>query len=783
MQNKRFGKHIARVLVFCFLFGSVFCGTSAVSNADGGVSISGSDVKLTENCTADVNGGALVVTDTDDNNDVWSSKFLADAGMELTPGEQYKLSFSLAGEYGVGEFFLCKSENIDDRYDVTFCAEEGSRSISFTAEGNKVYIGMQVGNLGKGHSVTAEISGLCKLSESDSPALLRTENCSVSIGDGVIVATDTGENNDVWNSKLLYDAGITLEIGKTYRLSFSLEGDNGVGEFFICKSPDLNDRYDSTFVNRAGSKTVTFRAESDRLYIGMQFGNLGKGNSVTASIAEAVETAPAAPKQEEAPGDPNAVNCSYTVNGNVITVTDLGSNNDVWDSKLLYDAGIELEVGKQYEITFTISGDNGVGEFFLCKSMDINDRYDETFTSAAGERTIVFTAQGTRAYIGMQVGNVGQGNSVTLTVTEIKEHVEEPQTGPRVISAENCSYQVQSAGSNTVIKATDTSDDPSVWNSKILYYMGAILEQGRIYAANVNLSGENGVGEFLFLNAANFDVPYRYAFFDTSGDHTATFQAANNDLYAGMQFGNIGNGNDVTYTLGDVFCIPGLQISSAACSQTFAQDAITITDTGNNDVDVWDSKAVYNTGIVLEPGVTYSATFTLSGDNGVGEFFFLRSEDINNRYNNTFTTASGEQTVYIVSESGGVLYFGIQCGTIGNGNSLTLSNVSITPVRSVADSAAQPLMAMAAPESLPSEEDGAEAEGFDGAGAEDGAVTDPTEEPTEETEPETEPTEEPTEEAEPETEPITEPAPSVDENATDPVEEPGEDTPAAAEGE
>ena len=31
-------------------------------------------------------------TDTDDNNDVWSSKLMLDSGLELTPGEQYKLS-------------------------------------------------------------------------------------------------------------------------------------------------------------------------------------------------------------------------------------------------------------------------------------------------------------------------------------------------------------------------------------------------------------------------------------------------------------------------------------------------------------------------------------------------------------------------------------------------------------------------------------------------------------------------------------------------------------------
>ena len=677
MQNKKPAKRFVCAVTVLTLCLSLLFGSAVQGYADSSVKVSDTDIRLMENCTAELGENKLVVTDTDDNNDVWSSKLLLDAGMELTPGEEYKLSFDLTGENGVGEFFLCKSENIDDRYDETFTAEEGNRSISFTAAGSKVYIGMQVGNLGKGKSVTAEISDLCKLSESDCPALLRTENCTVSLGDGVITATDTGDNNDVWNSKLLYDLGKKLEIGKTYQLRFKLSGDNGVGEFFVCRSQDLNDRYDGSFVNTAGSGSVTFKAESERLLIGMQFGNLGKGNSVTLEIGEASETVPApADGNAAAGGDPNAVNCSYTVDGNVITVTDLGNNNDVWDSKLLYDAGIELEVGKKYEIRFVLTGDNGVGEFFLCKSMNIDDRYDETFTSASGEKTVVFTAEGTRAYIGMQVGNLGSGNSVTAVITELKEYDEAAQTDARVLLAENCSYELENSGDQTVIHAVDTGDNNDVWNSKILYFLGEILEQGKLYAANFNLAGDDGVGEFFFCKKDNLDD--RYSFDNTAGDHTAIFTAEDSKLYAGMQFGNVGEGNDLTVTIGDIFRIPGRQKSSENCSESLSEDAVTITDT-SEDADVWTSKAVYDTGIVLEPGKTYTATFTLSGDSGVGEFFFLKSDNIDNRY--SFDNESGNHTVTFTAEDT-VLFFGVQCGNIGSGNSMTISNISVSPVDS-----------------------------------------------------------------------------------------------------
>ena len=607
----------------------------------------------------------MVITDEDLNEDVWSSRFLIDAGMDLKPGQEYTISFDLTGDHGVGEFFLCKGENIDLRYDETFTAEEGSRSITFTPVQNRIFIGMQMGNLGYGNSVTATINSLCLRSESENPALLRTENCSATANDGEITATDTSDNNDVWNSKLLFDPNVTLEIGKTYRIELELLGDNGVGEFFLCKSQDLNDRYDSTFLNTEGSHRVVFTAESENVYIGMQIGNVGKGNSVSARIGNIKVNVPT-------PKEPTV---SYTVDGNTITVTDLGKSNDVWTSAVLYDAGIELEPGKKYEISFKLSGDNGVGEFFLCKSENLNDRYDETFSNAAGEKTVVFTAEGTKAYVGMQVGNLGKGNSVTLTINEVKEYDESAQTDPKVLIAENCEYEVNSSGAKTEIAVTDTSENNDVWNSKLLYYLGEILEKNRFFAAFFNLSGENGVGEFFFCKSDNIDDRYDETWTNTAGERTVIFQAADSKLYAGMQFGNVGEGNEVTADINDVYLIPGKETLREGCTDALGHNSVTLTDTGDND-DVWNSKAVYDTGIILEPGKTYTATFTLSGDNGVGEFFFLKDNNIDNRY--SFDNQAGTHTITFTAENT-ELFFGIQCGNIGSGNSVTVSDITVTP--------------------------------------------------------------------------------------------------------
>lgn len=636
-MNGRSIQRFARILT-CFVLAAAFMfAVAAAGNtyAAGAVVLSETNAKLQENCTVAYDGDKVTVTDTDDNNDVWNSKLLLDVGIDLTAGEQYKLSFSLTGENGVGEFFLCKSENIDDRYDETFTAEAGNRSITFTAEGARIFIGMQVGNLGKGHSVTLQVQDLCELSKSDCPALLRTENGDVTAENGVIAATDTDDNNDVWNSKLLYDAGIDLEVGKTYQLSFSLAGDNGVGEFFVCKSRNLNDRYDSTFTNAAGERTVTFKAEGEKLYIGMQFGNLGKGNAVIAKIGEVKEAAPAQP-----------------------------------------------------------------------------------------------------AYVPAQT----------------------PQEDEQVIVAENCTYEVESTADETVIEVTDTGEnDTDVWNSKFLYYLGEILEKGKCYAASFNLAGENGVGEFFFCKTD--DLNNRYSFDNTPGDHVAKFAAEGEDLYAGLQFGNVGEGNEVTVTIGEIVRILAAQVNSTNCTEVVTEDTLTLTDTDDNG-DVWNSKAVYNTGIILEPGKTYTATVTLSGANVGVEFFFLKSNNPEDRYTSDWQAGAGDHT-YTFTADNTALFFFIQCGNLGNGNSVTISNISVTPVeetgnRMMMAAAPQENEDEAAPEEglAPAEEEAPAEEPVTQAPAENEEVETPAEEPAAE-EIET-PAEEPAEEETPAEEPAQE---------------------------
>lgn len=48
-----------------------------------------------------------------------------------------------------------------------------------------------------------------------------TDNCEEDMNRTSVTLKDTDDNNDVWNSKAVYNTGITLEPGKEYTVTFT----------------------------------------------------------------------------------------------------------------------------------------------------------------------------------------------------------------------------------------------------------------------------------------------------------------------------------------------------------------------------------------------------------------------------------------------------------------------------------------------------------------------------------------------------------------------------------
>lgn len=723
MKQTKAVRHISRVMAAVMAFSACQQGIALSAFADGTMTLT---PKFHENATVEVSGSKITVTDTNYNDDVWNSKALVDTGMTLVPGKQYKIDFNLSGKESVGEFFLCKTESMDARYDDTFTTDPGSRVNTFTAIGEKLFVGMQVGDAGMDNSVTCDIASISELELGDTPTLLKSACADVTMDGKTVTATDTADNNDVWNSKVLFDAGVELIPGKLYDMDLELTGANGVGEFFVCKSLDLNDRVDATFRNTPGTKHMTFVAPGERLYIGMQFGSIGKGNSVSCNVTHVA-------LHEMQP--PHTLSKISEADGHIIiTATDNNKCGDVWDSKVLRKVADDLIPGKEYEITIHVSGTNGVGEVFLNKnaSLDWDKHYDRsdaqgedgqkyaifvdnnTFAKAYdgttdGVMTMRFIAEDTSAYLGMQLGNVGLGNTVTVDVA--KPALYNPTEGQhgntgikstsggvtkvtKKLAPSHTDYDpadhVTENKDTTVLTMTDTSENNDLCDSKMTYFFGKILEAGKKYVAKINIAATKDdvevadgtqVGEFYFLKSDNLDD--RYSFDDYTGDHTVTFEAVGEALYAGAQFGNLGAGNTMTVTIEDLFEAPGTATNTNwGCTTEENRGSVTITDTDGGN-DPWNSVAVYDTGITLVEGQEYTASFNMTtndGTEGMGEFYFLKADNIDDRY--TQDTTGGEHTVTFTADSDGTLYMGMMGGNLGEGNSMTVSDIVVTPVSS-----------------------------------------------------------------------------------------------------
>lgn len=697
------------------------------------------NVKTKENANVDVSGSKITVTDTSFNDDVWNSKALVDTGVTLEPGKQYTVSYTLSGKEGVGEFFLCKGESLDARYSDSFTTGAGSHVITFTAASPKLFLGMQVGNVGADNSVTADIASINEVAFTDGFTVLKSNNCEVSIEGGKLTVTDTSDNNDVWDSVVLFDAGVKLQVGQPYALDYLVSGEHGVGEVFMCKSLDLGNRYDTTFANDTGSKHRYFVAQTERVLIGMQFGNIGKGNSVTIEGVNAVYTPVPIP---------TLVDMAEFEDKVVIRATDNSYDNDIWTSKVRYKLADNLEVGKEYEVSFNVIGDDGIGEVFLSDENNSDKRYKKSddgfdiFVKEAGLYTMHFKATGPEAYLVMQMGNIGKGSSVIVEASRPTVYTgsKDAQVGLKwmdkaVAKLTTASNSTKVAG--TTITATDTNgeNDNEVWDSKAMTFLGNILEKGKTYVAKLFLSStsyienpepgqNNHMGEVVLKDANGNDYGGAYA----AGSNMVVFkvpeaQAGVEDtaapLYALVQCGNVGEGEEFTAEITDLFETTYLPQDAGFNYAVDVQknNTLVLTDTYSDSAPgkEWsdnrdNSKAIIDTGAKLEANKKYRVSFniagtTVEGDKGsvskMGEVFLIKEN-----LNNNDTSFSNENKIVAVWDGGAEgnvwaggndwvggdpvekvftftakenssVYLAAMFGDLGAGNTMTISNFNV----------------------------------------------------------------------------------------------------------
>lgn len=254
-------------------------------------------------------------------------------GVELKPGVDYRVSFSLSAEREQPEYAVCldggAAECAYGRLDKRSVAAGGVDKVDYRfapeKEGGELVLRLLLGKTGA-EGNTLRLSDLAveeavgeEIGESrviaeeldysepgaitcwaneDSGASVTSDGSSATL----TVTRTPATGAEVWKIKLMVATGLKPEAGKTYRISYDVKA-SAAGEFEVCYNEgDVEKGYDVQYSQRLSAEKETRsrriyvpedRENPGELILQLSLGKLGKGTRVTVSnvrVEEAVAT-------------------------------------------------------------------------------------------------------------------------------------------------------------------------------------------------------------------------------------------------------------------------------------------------------------------------------------------------------------------------------------------------------------------------------------------------------------------------------------------------------------
>lgn len=254
-------------------------------------------------------------------------------GVELKPGVDYRVSFSLSAEREQPEYAVCldggAAECAYGRLDKRSVAAGGMDKVDYRfapeKEGGELVLRLLLGKTGA-EGNTLRLSDLAveeAVGEEIGESRVIAENldysepgaitCWANEDSGASVTSDGSSATltvtrtpatgaEVWKIKLMVATGLKPEAGKTYRISYDVKA-SAAGEFEVCYNEgDVEKGYDVQYSQRLSAEKETRsrriyvpedRENPGELILQLSLGKLGKGTRVTVSnvrVEEAVAT-------------------------------------------------------------------------------------------------------------------------------------------------------------------------------------------------------------------------------------------------------------------------------------------------------------------------------------------------------------------------------------------------------------------------------------------------------------------------------------------------------------
>ncbi len=516
----------------------------------------------------------------------WNVKFYIKPHTQLAAGKTYRVSLHVTNASGCPVCFKDLATGNEEGFGVVWIGS-GEQTVTHTvtpASDGELEIMLKIGNVPADTAVTVSGISVDELTTAFAAVELPGFAYPVTVPESVApnsfeleansgaAATLTGDGSSAtatvtvpgadWNVKLYAKTGLTLEAGKSYRISMKV---TGVGGWNVCykRAEGGENDFDGTLsFGETVTNTVT-PAESGTLEILLKLGAVEAGGSVTVSDIQVAEyttgeldvTPEGFAYPVTTPGGvtPNSFDleansgAAATLSGNgssaSATVTTPG---DDWHVKFYAKPGLELEAGKTYTVGMTVSGAEGCQVCYKNTATGAEDGFGtETAVNGTVTHTVTASESGTLEIM-LKIGTVPAGSTVTLsgiTVSTLGEGTLGENLATASLTAGtsgNVNFWAHedyaaalSGGDGSVSLAIGTApaEGGEAWKVKLFAETGIALEAGKHYriSADVSASAETDY-EICYNNgAAEKGVGALYGLHAAAASRTAVFEVTPED--------------------------------------------------------------------------------------------------------------------------------------------------------------------------------------------------------------------------------------------------------------
>ncbi len=482
--------------------------------------------------TSTEDSATLTVTKAPDPAEVWKTKLLVATGLKPQAGKTYLVSFDLKGSE-VRPFEICYNEGDTEKgYDVLYsqtltpAVQTIQRRIYIPRDktnAGEIIVQLSLGQLKVGdsatvsnvrveeeiprynnilpddfnfedHSVNAIYRHTTRVTSSkvipvdinwSGGASVTATGGTLTTQDGAATLKIDSVGTEGYEAKLVVDTGMTLEAGKTYRVSFDLHSQEAYtaegGGFALLYGTAAgwpNDRvYGEAFGQTidAGAtvkRTLSVTPAADGpLVISLELGRTQVGNEVTVSNFTIEELIPGQAGDEDLaqvkyPGDETSPDPGgepvydpgsfrmrdgkggvITGDGKSATVTCTGAAGDEWTRGLLIKGICDGLTPGQYTVSLNIEADQDINYYRVCynNGEDWPDgvesdghygteiRRDEDGLKAGVAQTVTHTinvtAAGNKLVVRIDLGEAAEGTVVTVSGVQVERLDEETPGG------------------------------------------------------------------------------------------------------------------------------------------------------------------------------------------------------------------------------------------------------------------------------------------------------------------------------------------------------------------